>query len=140
MTTYWLFKTNPATLSYDDLERTDVLPWQIGRGAAARKLIHVIGPCSLSFVFHTGSEQAIVGVAEVLSKPYSDPLLVDVAARGRLGRPISLAELQQWPEFAAWECCGILGVQLYPFTPKYGNGYCNWHTARLECELNWLLL
>lgn len=103
MTTYWLFKTNPATLSYDDLERTDVLPWQIGRGAAARKLIHVIGPCSLSFVFHTGSEQAIVGVAEVLSKPYSDPLLVDVAARGRLGRPISLAELQQWPEFAAWE-------------------------------------
>lgn len=102
MATYWLFKTNPEMFSYDDLERTDAWPWQISR-AAARRLAHALGPCSLSFIFHAGSEQAIVGVAEVLTAPYADPPRIDVAARGRLGRPISLVELKQNPEFAAWE-------------------------------------
>lgn len=102
MGTYWLFKTNPETLSYDDLERADVLAWPISR-AAARRFAQAMGPCSLSLIFHTGSEQAMIGVAEVLSAPYGDPPRIDVAARGRLARPISLAELKRMSEFAVRE-------------------------------------
>lgn len=103
MATYWLLKTNPETLSYDDLERADTIPWQGSRSGTARKWMRSIGPRSLSFIFHTGNEQAIIGVAEVMSAPYSNPPTFDVAARGRLDRPISLAEIKQLPEFAAWE-------------------------------------
>ena len=58
------------------------------------------------FVYHTGDEKAVVGVAEVVKPAYPDPkfpegklLVVDIEARGKLGRPVTLAEIKALGEF-----------------------------------------
>jgi predicted RNA-binding protein with PUA-like domain len=57
-------------------------------------------------VYHTGDEKAVVGVAEVVRAAYPDPkypdgklVVVDVEARARLARPVTLAEMKALEEF-----------------------------------------
>jgi predicted RNA-binding protein with PUA-like domain len=59
------------------------------------------------FIYHTGDEKAVVGMAEVVSVPYPDPkqkdpklVVVDLAAAGRLAKPIPLAVIKADPAFA----------------------------------------
>ena len=58
-------------------------------------------------VYHTGDEKAVVGTAEVVGEAYPDPkakggklVVVDVEPRGRLARPVTLAEIKALAEFA----------------------------------------
>jgi predicted RNA-binding protein with PUA-like domain len=57
-------------------------------------------------VYHTGDEKAVIGEAEVVREAYPDPkypegklLVVDIEARGRLARPVTLAEIKALAEF-----------------------------------------
>jgi predicted RNA-binding protein with PUA-like domain len=57
-------------------------------------------------VYHTGVEKAVVGIAEVVRAAYPDPrypegklVVVDLEARARLGRPVTLAEIKALAEF-----------------------------------------
>jgi len=59
-------------------------------------------------VYHTGDEKAVVGIAEVVRAAYPDPkypdgklVVVDIEARARLARRVSLAELKALAEFRA---------------------------------------
>lgn len=119
MVAYWLLKTDPRTFSYDDLKRAGTAPWAGPRSGTAHKNLRAMAPNSLVWIFHSGDEQAIIGVAEVVSGPYSNPLAIDVAARGRLARPISLAEIKQWPEFAAWELLQRPRLTIVPVRPEW---------------------
>ena len=98
---YWLLKTDPDTYSYEDLERDKKTVWD---GVANNlALIHMreMKKGDLAFVYHSGAEKGIVGIAEIASDPYPDPkeenpklVVVDVKAKTRLTRAIPLSEIK----------------------------------------------
>ena len=104
----WLLKTEPGEYSYDDLEREEGGRWDGVRNPVALRNLRAMKQGDRLLVYHTGDERAVVGQAEVAREAYPDPkakdgrlVVVDIAPRGRLARPVTLAEMKAMPEFAA---------------------------------------
>lgn len=123
---YWLAKTEPESYSYDDLERLGRDRWNGVKNFTALKHISNMKPGDLVFVYHTGKEKAIVGVAGVVSQPYPDPtetdkrfIVADVEPRYRLDRPVSLKEIKQNPVFDEWELVRQSRLSVMPVTPEH---------------------
>lgn len=103
----WLLKTEPGEYSYDDLEREGRGRWDGVANPVAQRHLRAMKRGDRVLVYHTGGERAVVGTAEVVREAYADPnakgrplVVVDLEPRGRLARPVSLAELKARPEFA----------------------------------------
>lgn len=108
--TYWLLKTEPETFSYADLERLRRDRWNGVKNFTALKHLRQMQPGDLAFIYHTGKEKAVVGVAEVVTAAYPDPaenderfVVADVVPRYRLQRPVTLKEIKATPLFQDWE-------------------------------------
>lgn len=116
---YWLLKTEPETYSYQDLVKLGRDSWDGVRNFTARRHISAMKPGDLAFIYHTGKEKAIVGVARVISEPYKDPgesrfLWVDVEPVAKLPRPVTLAEVKADPRFAEWELVRLSRLSVMP--------------------------
>ncbi len=103
----WLLKTEPGTYSFDDLEREGRARWDGVTNPVALRNLRAMKRGDRVLVYHTGGEKAVVGTAEVVREAYPDPkvkderrVVVDVEPRGRLARPVTLAEIKAMPEFA----------------------------------------
>jgi predicted RNA-binding protein with PUA-like domain len=101
----WLLKTEPGTYSYDDLEKEGGTRWDGVTNPVALRNLKAMKPGDRVVVYHTGDEKSAVGLAEVTREAYADPRdkrlpVVDIAARGRLARPVTLAEMKADPVFA----------------------------------------
>lgn len=70
---YWLLKTEPDEFSYNDLANLPYGVWDGVRNIQARKNINQMKPGDLAFIYHTGKEKAIIGVAEITSESFPDP-------------------------------------------------------------------
>ena len=118
--TYWLIKSEPDTYSIDDLERDRMEPWDGIRNYQARNMIRdEMTPGDEAFFYHSSCETpAIVGIAKIASRAYTDPTqydsrskyfdpkstedkprwyLVDVAFVRKLQRPVTLREMKDHP-------------------------------------------
>lgn len=125
MMSYWLAKTEPDTFSYADLERLGRDKWNGVRNFAALRNMKSMSPGDLVFIYHTGKEKAIVGVAEVVSESYPDPgetdsrfIVVDMAPRQQLSRPVTLQEIKANPLFRDWELVKQARLSVMPVTPQ----------------------
>ncbi|HOJ77968.1 MAG TPA: EVE domain-containing protein [Bacillota bacterium] len=123
---YWLLKTEPETFSYDDLERLGKDRWNGVRNFVALKNLQQMKRGDLAFIYHSGKEKAIVGVAEIISEPYPDPdqndsrlTVVDVAPRYRLIRPISLKRIKTDIKFKDWELISQPRLSVVPVKEEY---------------------
>ncbi len=119
MTRHWLLKSEADTFSFDDLMRAPrkTTFWDGVRNYQARNLMRdEMREGDLAFFYHSSSDPtAIVGIVEIVRAGYpdhtafdphsdhfdpnSDPenptwYMVDVRARERLPRPLTLAELR----------------------------------------------
>ena len=65
MVNYWLLKTEPSTYSFADLEREKRAVWDGVANALALKHLRSMKRDDLAFIYHTGDEKQIVGIAEV---------------------------------------------------------------------------
>ena len=99
--TYWLLKSEPNDYSYDDLERDAGTIWDGVKNNLARKYIRQVREGDSAFVYHTGKEKAVVGIARVTSDPYQDPesddeklAVFDIEPERRLDRPVTLKEIK----------------------------------------------
>ncbi len=72
MTTY-LLKTEPDDYSYDDLARDKKTSWTGVTNAAAQKHMREIKAGDSAFIYHTGSEKRIAGLAKITKGAYPDP-------------------------------------------------------------------
>lgn len=70
---YFLAKTDPETYSIDDLERDKVTTWDGVHSYQAIAVIKSWKPGDTVFVYHSQGETKIVGMMEVVGKPYKDP-------------------------------------------------------------------
>jgi predicted RNA-binding protein with PUA-like domain len=99
---YWLAKTEPATYSWSDLVRDHKTSWTGVRNFQARNNLRAMQVGDEVFVYHSGDEKAIVGIAKVVRAAYPDTTAkegdwstVDLAAVKPLKTPISLAEIKK---------------------------------------------
>lgn len=122
----WLLKTEPEEYSFSDLEQAGRDVWDGVKNPTALRNLRAMAPGDLAFIYHTGQERAVVGVAEVVSYPYPDPraddpryVVVDVRARERLPRPVTLAEIKRDPAFAGWELVRLPRLSVLPVSEAH---------------------
>lgn len=119
----WLFKTEPSSYSFDALVREKRTMWDGVKNAAARKNLRAITRGDQVYIYHTGNEKAVIGIAKAVTGPYQDPessdpkaVVVDVAAVERLDRPVTLAELKARPGLASFPLVRLPRLSVMPVT------------------------
>lgn len=103
----WLVKTEPTTYAYGDLERERRTVWD---GVTNPQALAQLGKMAVGdevYVYHTGDEKQVVGVARVARAAYPDPrtrnakqVVVELEAVARLATPVTLAEIKASSAFA----------------------------------------
>ena len=121
MPNHWLLKTEPSTYSFADLEREKRAVWDGVANALALKHLRSMKHGDLAFIYHTGDEKQIVGIAEVISDPYPDPkendpklAVVDLKPHERLPRPVTLAEIKSTRRFQDFELVRMGRLSVMP--------------------------
>jgi predicted RNA-binding protein with PUA-like domain len=107
MPNYWILKSDPDTYGFDHLARDRRTVWDGVSNAVALKNLRAMAPGDRVFIYHSGDEKAIVGLATVVSAPYADPkagdpklTVVDLEAGERLPHPVTLRAVKADPAFA----------------------------------------
>ena len=126
MPKHWLLKTEPSTYSFADLERDGGAVWDGVSNALALKHLRFMKRGDLAFVYHTGDEKQIVGIAGVTRDPYLDPkgkdprlVVVDLEPRERLPRPVALAEVKAGVEFRDFELVRMGRLSVMPVSQSH---------------------
>ena len=89
----WLLKTEPSTYSFADLVREKRTRWEGVKNAAALINLRKMAVGDQVFIYHTGSEKAIVGVARLFTADARDGV-VELEAIKHLKRPVTLAAIK----------------------------------------------
>ena len=77
-----MLKTEPGDYSYEDLVRDKTTSWTGVTNNAALAAIRTMRKGDEAFIYHTGDEKAIVGLAAVSRGPYEDPKNPGQTAKG----------------------------------------------------------
>ena len=122
---YWLLKTEPGDYSFDDLQRHKKTVWDGVRNNQALKCLREIQLGDLAFIYHTGREKQIVGVAEVVRAAYPDPkqwdeklVVVDIKDKERLPKPVTLADIKADESFADFHLVRMPRLSVMPVAPE----------------------
>ncbi len=104
---YFLAKSEPLVYSISDLERDGSTTWDGIRSAQALQAIRAMHPKDRVFIYHSGGDSEIVGLAEVVSEPRADPnepksAVVDLRFLSKLDPPTTLAEIKTSKLFNDW--------------------------------------
>ena len=123
MPQYWLLKTEPSDYSYADLTRDGKTVWNGVSNNLALKHLRNIKAGDWAFLYHTGKERALVGIAEMISDPYPDPkksdvklVVVDVKAKEELPQIVSLAEVKADSAFSDFPLVRLPRLSVMPVT------------------------
>ena len=104
---YWLLKSEPSTWSWEDQVKAGVEMWDGVRNYQARNNLITMKKKDLCFFYHSVSQKMIIGIVEVVKEYYPDPtdktgrfVVIDVKAKKRLKKPVSLKEIKLTPRLA----------------------------------------
>lgn len=121
---YWLFKSEPSDYSYDDLVRDKRTVWDGVSNNQALMFLRAVKRGDRVFIYHTGGEKAIVGIAKVVRGAYPDPqagderlVVVDIAPHERLSNPVTLAAIKSDPSFADFHLVRQPRLSVMPVPP-----------------------
>jgi predicted RNA-binding protein with PUA-like domain len=70
---YWLMKTEPGTFSWDDLVRDKKTVWDGVRNFQARNNLKLMKKGDWAFIYHSGEDKAVIGIAEITKEQMPDP-------------------------------------------------------------------
>jgi predicted RNA-binding protein with PUA-like domain len=122
----WLFKTEPEEYSYDDLERDKKCVWDGVSSNQALKNLRSVKLGDEILIYHTGNEKAIVGMAEVISDPHSDPeandehlVVVNLKPKRRLAQPLTLAEIKANEALSEFDLVRLPRLSVVPISKQY---------------------
>ena len=122
----WLLKTEPSAYSFAHLQRDQRTVWDGVKNPMALKHLAQVRKGDRLFVYHTGDEKAVVGIATALSAAYPDPqkhdpklLVIDLAAVSALPRPVTLAEIKANAKFKGWELVRLPRLSVMPVSAEH---------------------
>ncbi len=118
---YWLFKSDPETYGYDDLEQDKQTTWDGVSNPVALRNIRSIKKGDKILIYHTGEEKAIIGLAEAIREAYPDPKqkneklsVVDIKAIKRFKKHPTLAEVKARKDFADFALTRLPRLSVMP--------------------------
>lgn len=118
---FWLFKEEPESYSFADLQRDKLATWDGVTNALAQKHLRAVKKGDLVFFYHTGNEKAVVGIMKVTSDPQlvsgdetGKLVTVTVKPVRRLKSPVTLAAIKADEAFADWELVRIARLSVMP--------------------------
>ena len=130
MTTF-LLKTEPENYSYNDLARDKRTHWDGVRNPTALMHMRDVKKGDQVFIYHTGKERAIVGLALVVSDVYEDPDNPGLTGKGDLKGPLfdlspikpatkalTLADIKADDRFKDFDLVRLSRLSAMPVPPK----------------------
>jgi predicted RNA-binding protein with PUA-like domain len=97
----WLLKADPDDYGFTELQRDQRTAWTGVKNAQALSHMRSIRRGDEVFIYHTGDEKRIVGIASAAGDPYPDPdaddekrAVIDIKVVRALKRPVSLAQVK----------------------------------------------
>jgi predicted RNA-binding protein with PUA-like domain len=104
---YWLVKTEPGVYSWDDFVKLGRDHWDGVRNYQARNNLKAMKAGDRVLFYHSVSERAVVGIAEVVREHYPDPttdddrwVAVDLQPVKPLCKAVSLDAIKKDPDLA----------------------------------------
>ncbi len=102
MKKFWLVKSEPSAYSWADLVSDKTTSWTGVRNFTARNNLRAMQKGDTVLFYHSVTEKAIVGLAEVARTAYPDPTAqegdwsaVELVAKKALRRPVTLDEIKR---------------------------------------------
>ena len=122
---HWLVKSEPEAYSWADFVRDGGTDWTGVRNYQARNNLQAMQPGDLVLFYHSVSEKAVVGVAEVTAPAAPDAtaeasspwVAVHLRPHAPLARPVPLAALKAEPRLAALGLIRQSRLSVTPVTP-----------------------
>lgn len=104
---YFLAKTDPETYSIDQFERERKTVWDGVKNPQALRAIAAMQPGDRVFMYHSGGDAAVVGLAKVVSEPRPDPkspklTVVELEFLTRIEPPTTLHQIKESGLFSDW--------------------------------------
>lgn len=104
---YFLAKTDPDTYSIDQLKQDRKTTWDGVTNAQAAAVIRSMRPGDKVFIYHSGGQSKILGLARITSAPRPDQTnpksaVVDLEYAGEIDPPVTLAEIKATGLFDDW--------------------------------------
>lgn len=100
-TQYWLVKTEPGTYAWADLVRDKRTDWTGVRNYAARIHLKAMQVGDEVFVYHSGDDKTVFGIARVIKAAFPDTtadedgwVAVALAPVSPLKQPVTLAQIK----------------------------------------------
>jgi predicted RNA-binding protein with PUA-like domain len=107
---FFLLKTEPSVYSFADLTREGETVWDGVTNNLALKNIRLMRTGDSCFIYHSGDERAVIGIARVVKSAYPDPkkrdeksAVVKLEAVSALKRPVSLSEMKRRSELRSFD-------------------------------------
>ncbi len=97
---YWLMKTEPGTFSWDDLVRDKKAVWDGVRNFQARNNLKAMKKGDFAFIYHSGDDKAVIGIAEITREYFPDPkdkdwVAVEIKPVKKLKNTVNLGTIKQ---------------------------------------------
>lgn len=120
---HWLMKTEPGTYSWDDLMRDKKTGWDGVRNFQARNNLKAMKKGDLVFIYHSGDDKSIVGIAKITRENFPDPkdndwVAVEIAPVKSLKKPITLAQIKGDKRFANMALVKSSRLSVQPVRPE----------------------
>jgi predicted RNA-binding protein with PUA-like domain len=109
---HWLVKSEPEAYSWTTFVAEDGTAWTGVRNYQARNNLNLMQPGDLVLFYHSVSEKAVVGIAEVAALAAPDT----TAEAGSPWVAVHLRPVQ--PGWASWPCCASRGCRCCRCGPR----------------------
>jgi predicted RNA-binding protein with PUA-like domain len=119
----WLVKQEPSAYSWADFVADGKTSWTGVRNYTARNNLRAMRTGDAAFFYHSVTEKAVVGIAQVIREAYPDPTAkegdwsaVDLAPEKALGRPVTLDEIKRNPKLKQMALLRLSRLSVQPVT------------------------
>ncbi len=123
--TYYLLKSEPNDYSIQDLEKDKKTVWDGVKNNLALKHLKEIRKGDLCFIYHTGKERQITGLAEAVSDAYienpelKNSYVVDVKFLNTYNKPLTLKEFKEDKRFEGFDLLRLSRLSVMPVPEPY---------------------
>ncbi len=121
---YWLVKQEPSAYSWSDFVKDGRTSWTGVRNYTARNNLREMRAGDQVLYYHSVSEKAVYGIAEVARAAYPDATAedgdwsaVELIPKQALKRPVPLEEIKQNPRLREMMLLRLSRLSVQPVTP-----------------------
>jgi predicted RNA-binding protein with PUA-like domain len=114
----WLLKTEPSTYAFADLQREKRTRWDGVKNAAALINLRKMAVGDEVFIYHTGDEKAIIGIARLFTADPKDGV-VELEYLKPLKKPVTLASIKADKGFKEFALVKISRLSAMPVSAEH---------------------